>query len=303
VSGGSGPIDVADLGLALESETLLDTAHAARFAVAVGSSERPAEGDPLPFLWHWGWFGPVVGSDGLGDDGHPRLTSPVLAEYPRRMWASGSLREVTPFVVGRAAIRRSAVESLAEKTGRSGAMLIVDVAHRYEQDGREVLTEQQTLIYRAAGGLTDLPTGDFVPSPSEGEWHETVQLGPVDLFRFSAVTFNSHRIHYDWPYAANVEGYPALVVHAPLTVVRLAGSAHRATGRRLGTVRFRALASLFADVPFTILGRTDGTRATVSAIRNDGTTAMTAELSEGHLREVNVSQSPSPSMRHGGSGS
>src|SRR5207249_1228870 len=112
VSGGSGPVDVADLGLARESETLLDTAHAGRRAVA----------------------------------------------------------------------------SLAEKTGRSGAMVIVDVAHRYEQDGREVLTEQQTLIYRAAGGLTDLPTGDFVPSPSEGEWHEAVQLDPVDLFRFSAVT-------------------------------------------------------------------------------------------------------------------
>jgi hydroxyacyl-ACP dehydratase HTD2-like protein with hotdog domain len=244
VSGGRGPIDAADLGLAKKSETLLDEAHAARFAVAVGSSERPVEGDPLPFLWHWGWFGPVVGPDGLGDDGHPRLDSPVLAEYPRRMWASGSLRESAPFVVGRAAVRRSAVESVAEKTGRSGAMLIVDVAHRYEQDGREVLTEQQTLVYRTAGPRTGLPTGDAVPSPSEGEWREAVQLGP-------------------------------------LTAVRLAGSARRATGRRLGTIRFRALAPLFADVPFTILGRTDGTGATVSAIRNDGTTAMTAELSEG----------------------
>ena len=280
MSGGSGPIDVTDLGLAEESETLLDAAHAARFAVAVGSFERPAVGDPLPFLWHWGWFGPVVGSDGLGDDGHPRLDSPVLAEYPRRMWASGSLREVAPFVVGRAAIRRSAVESVAEKTGRSGAMLIVDVAHRYEQDGREVLTEQQTLIYRTAGPRTDLPTGRVVPSSGEGEWREVVQLGPVDLFRFSAVTFNSHRIHYDLPYATTVEGYPALVVHGPLTAVRLAGSARRATGRHLGTIRFRALAPLFADVPFTILGRTDGTGASVSAIRNDGTTAMIAELSE-----------------------
>jgi hydroxyacyl-ACP dehydratase HTD2-like protein with hotdog domain len=280
VSEGSGPLDVADLGLVEESETLLDAAHAARFAVALGSSERPAEGDPLPFLWHWGWFGPVVGSDGLGADGHPRLDSPVLAEYPRRMWASGSLREVAPFVVGRAAIRRSAVESVAEKTGRSGAMLIVDVAHRYEQDGREVLTEQQTLVYRTAGPRMDLPTGDVVPPAGDGEWREVIQLGPVDLFRFSAVTFNSHRIHYDLPYAATVEGYPALVVHGPLTAVRLAESARRATGRRLGTVRFRALAPLFADVPFTILGRTDGTGATVSAIRNDGTTAMTAELSE-----------------------
>ncbi len=279
MSGGSGPIAVADLGLAEESEALLDVAHAARFAAAVGSSERPAEGDPLPFLWHWGWFGPVVGPDRLGDDGHPRLDAPVLAEYPRRMWASGSLREVTPFVVGQAAIRRSAVESVAKKIGRSGPMLIVDVAHRYEQDGREVLTEQQTLVYRTAGPRTDLPTGDSIPSPSEGEWHETVQLGPVDLFRFSAVTFNSHRIHYDRSYATTVEGYPALVVHGPLTAVRLAASARRSTGRRLGTIRFRALAPLFADVPFTILGRTDGAGATVSAIRNDGTTAMTAELS------------------------
>ena len=107
----------------------------------------------------------------------------------------------------------------------------------------------------------------------------------------------------DRPYAATVEGYPALVVHGPLTAVRLAGSAHRATGRRLGTIRFRALAPLFADVPFTILGRADGTRATVSAIRNDGTTAMTAELSEGHLGEANASQSPGPPMQPRDSGS
>ena len=277
MSGGSDPVVVADLGLAEESETPLDVAHAARLAVAVGSSERPAEGDPLPFLWHWGWFGPVVGSDGLGDDGHPRLHSPVLAGYPRRMWASGSVAEVAPFVVGRPAIRRSTVESVAEKTGRSGAMLVVDVAHRYEQDGRDVLTEQQTLVYRAAGPPIDLPTGDVVPPAGEGEWREIVQLGPVDLFRFSAVTFNSHRIHYDRPYATTVEGYPALVIHGPLTALRLAASARRATRRPLGTIRFRALAPLFADVPFTILGRTERTGTTVSAIRNDGTTAMAAD--------------------------
>lgn len=269
------------IGVPCETTCVLDAGHAARFAAAVESPLCPQDGEPLPFLWHWGWFVPTVPSADLGPDGQPRLP-PTCDErsFPRRMWAASTLRATKPFVVGRRVIRRSTLTSVAEKSGRSGALLVVDLRHDYLKDGTEALTEMQTLIYRAAtDGATGLPEGDFVPPVEEGGWRDAIRLGPVDLFRFSSVTFNSHRIHYDAPYAHDVEGYPRLVVHGPLIAVLLAASAQRATGSPIAAMSFRAEAPLFADLPFTILGRrAGGNRAVVSAVRNDARTAMTVEL-------------------------
>jgi 3-methylfumaryl-CoA hydratase len=269
----------ADLGLVEETVCLVDAGHAARLAVAIGSPTRPRDGDVLPFLWHWGFFAPTVPTGDLGDDGHPRLPPSSRARrFPRRMWAGGSLRAAGPLVVGRPVVRRSGVSAVTEKTGRSGSLLIVELRHDYRQDGADALVETQTLVYRTAGGAIDPPLGEFVPRLAPGEWSERVCLGPVDVFRFSAVTFNSHRIHYDAPYARSVEGYPGLVVQGPLTALLLAASAQRATGRSVVAMRFRAAAPLFADLGFTIVGQPDGDRVAVTAIRGDATAAMTAEL-------------------------
>jgi len=169
------------------------------------------------------------------------------------------------------------VRSARTTTGASGTLLLVVVAHEYHQDGVRCIREQQTLVYR------DPPT-EPVPLPldepgddvADGTWSTTRRPGPPLLFRFSAITFNAHRIHYDLPYAGDVEGYPGLVVQGPLTAMTVAGFVERTAGRRLASFGFKATAPMFAGLRSTIdvtPPSTDGTGAAQVA-RNDGAVAM-----------------------------
>jgi 3-methylfumaryl-CoA hydratase len=142
-----------------------------------------------------------------------------------------------------------------------------------------VLTEEQDLVYLAKSEApTAEPTGDERPPAPAGGWADEVRVDPATLFRFSAVTFNSHRIHYDLPYSMTEEGYPALVVHGPLTALLLAESARR-RGRAGSTFSFRAASPLFATSPFTLVGIPDDDGVELQAVRNDGAVSMTARLS------------------------
>jgi 3-methylfumaryl-CoA hydratase len=157
---------------------------------------------------------------------------------------------------------------VTHKSGRTGDLVLVDVEHRISQSGSERLTERQTLVYRDVGDPTPAVIAVVLPDDSAAElWEPT----SIDLFRFSAATFNSHRIHYDLPYASDVEGYPGLVVHGPFTASRLFGllTRDRAPPRRFC---FRALAPLFAGQPIRLVRTATG----ASAIRVDGVTAMNA---------------------------
>lgn len=224
----------------------------------------------LPSLAHWACFLPVVGPDGLGPDGHPKrggFLPPIT--LPRRMFAASDMSFQAPLLPGREATRRSRIAGVTRKAGRSGDLMLVEVEHEIEQAGRSCLSERQTIVYRDAGA----PTPAVVPA-ARSETEDACAWRPngVDLFRFSAVTFNSHRIHYDLPYATGEEGYPALVVHGPFTAARLFGFGAR-RGSRVRRFGFRALAPLFVDQPATLIR---GEEDSASAIRCDGVTAMVA---------------------------
>jgi len=247
---------------------LLSAETLRRFAAALGETLDVERTQPP--LAHWAFFLPTAAADQIGPDGHPRrggFLPPVT--LPRRMFAAAEMRFEAPLLLDREAERRSIILDVVHKAGRTGALVLVQAEHRITQDGALRVSETQTIVYREAGA----PTPPVVPAEIAQQdgatlWNPT----PVDLFRFSAATFNSHRIHYDLPYAAGEEGYPGLVVHGPFTAARLFGHARR-HGRSPQSFAFRAVAPLFCGQPIQLTDDGDGK---VRAVRCDGTDAMIA---------------------------
>jgi 3-methylfumaryl-CoA hydratase len=207
------------------------------------------------------------------------------------MWAGGRVRFPGALRLGRPAERRSQVRAVEEKTGRSGRLVIVTVAHTILQDGAVATSEEQDLIYRErAATSSDAPrpaeneaaaaenAGEAAEPAAAAEWEHAFTTDPVLLFRFSALTFNGHRIHYDLRYATEVEGYPGLVVHAPLTALALLDSACRRTGRAPASFAYRALAPVICGDEVVIGGRAAGDDTQVWAARSDGRTIMRATV-------------------------
>jgi len=194
-------------------------------AVALGATldydAPPLPGDALPLLWHWIFFRPTVAQAQIGEDGHPRKGGflPDLG-LPRRMWPGGRLRFHAPVTVGSAITRESSILNVSEKQGRTGKLGFVTVNHRVYCEGTFAIDEEQDIVYRepaAPGTPTPAPTA----APDAAHWHRRIVPDEVLMFRYSALTFNGHRIHYDKPYATQVEGYPNLVVHGPLIATLL----------------------------------------------------------------------------------
>jgi hydroxyacyl-ACP dehydratase HTD2-like protein with hotdog domain len=268
-------ITLDDLGVPGRSSAELDAAHAARVA-ATFDADAPGDGDVLPSLWHWAFFTPTVSTAGLGPDGHPRLASPAMTPFPRRMWGAGRIEWDGDLHVGTPAERVSAVRSARTTTGASGTLLLVVVDHEYHQDGVRCIREQQTLVYRdPPADPVPLPVDADVEAP-DGAWSTQRHPEPALLFRFSAITFNTHRIHYDLPYARDLEGYPGLVVQGPLTAMTVAGFVERSTGGRLAAYEFKATAPMFAGLRSTIAVSppvADGS-GSAQVLRNDGAVAM-----------------------------
>jgi 3-methylfumaryl-CoA hydratase len=238
-----------------------------------------AEGDALPPGWHWLYLNPATPRSLLGPDGHARrggFLPPV--PLPRRMWAGGRLRFPRPLVVGERVERRSRILSVEEKRGSTGRLVRVTVAHEIRGAGGVAVEEEQDLIYREAPGPGEPPRS--TPLPEEVAWRETFLPDAVALFRFSALTFNGHRIHYDHPYATRVEGYPGLVVHGPLTALLLLDAATRHAGRRSTAFSYRAVGPLFGEQPITLAGRPagDADAAEAWAAGPGGGIAMRAEV-------------------------
>jgi 3-methylfumaryl-CoA hydratase len=232
---------------AVESQSdRMDPARAAAFQVALGQAPDIADFSPLPPFFHQLYFWTPQPPDRLGRDGHPRIGAaggliPDMG-LPRRMWAGGRLEFRAPLVAGRVATRISEVEQATRKTGRTGPLAFVTLRHRIEQDGAECLSEWQDLVYRE-----DPEPGAPVPVPPVARTDETdahqVRFDSTLLFRYSALTFNGHRIHYDLDYARDVEGYTGLVVHGPLLAQKLMLMATALIGP-LRAFRFRASSPL-----------------------------------------------------------
>lgn len=239
-------------------------------------------GDPLPPLWHWFYFLPRVAASHIGKDGHPERGGflPPVA-LPRRMFAGARLHFRHPLVIGKPASRTGTVRDISQKHGASGALVFVTVEYQIEQDGQVCVEEVQDIVYREPGARIAAPKVVDLPAPPAGAWTRTITPNPILLFRFSALTFNAHRIHYDRPYAINEEGYPGLVVHGPLTAVLLLDLVHRHSNRPVIAYSFRGRAPLFDLAPFRLFGQPSAEKVELEAIGPDGGIAMTATATLG----------------------
>ncbi|RST83484.1 protein dehydratase [Aquibium carbonis] len=227
-----------------------------RFHATLGASAFHEAGE-APLAIHWCLSPPSLGPDALGPDGHPvrgGFLPPV--PLPRRMWAGGQLDFHAPLQVGAEVTRVSRIADVAHKAGRSGELVFVTVEHAIESDGRTMLSERQDIVYRPAAepGLTSA-TAPRQPlaDPRKAEVSDTVDATTTLLFRYSALTFNGHRIHYDVDYARQAEGYPGLVVHGPLQATLMLHLAARMSGGRTPRrFAYRGVAPLFHGAPFTV---------------------------------------------------
>ncbi len=212
-------------------------------------------GAPLPVGWHWLYFKPVARQSELGDDGHARrggLLPPV--QLPRRMWAGGQLRVLQPLRLGNAVTRVSTVRDVASKRGRSGELVFVSVQHIVSGGNGPACDERQDIVYREGMRPGEPPPGAELLK-QKADWCDEFRTDSVALFRFSALTFNGHRIHYDQRWARDVEGYPDLVVHAPLLALLLLDAASRhGDGRVVSGFEYRALAPLFSGQTVLLQG-------------------------------------------------
>ncbi|MES3032440.1 MAG: acyl-CoA dehydrogenase [Gemmatimonadota bacterium] len=233
-------------------------------------------GSPLPPLWQWCYFLPHARQSALDVDGHPQrggFLPPI--SFPRRMFAGSRMQFHQPLRLGVPAVREGEIRNVVLKSGRSGSLAFVTVGYRFVQDGVTCIDEEQDIVYREPGAPVSAPTiAEFTP-PSDA-WTRTITPDARLLFRFSALTFNAHRIHYDRPYARDEEGYPGLVVHGPLTAMLLADLVRRHSERRITTFSFRGLAPLFDLAPFHLTGRLDGGTVSLDALAPDLSPALSA---------------------------
>ena len=235
-------------------------------------------GAPLPALWHWFYFLPQVPGSKIGTDGHPQrggFLPPV--DLPRRMFAGARMEIVAPPVIGLPATREGTVLKVTEKSGNSGKLVFVTVEYRVSQEGELCIREEQDIVYKEAGGriAAPVPLKEWPPLPA-GAVSQVVEPSEVFLFRFSALTFNAHRIHYDRRYAMEEEGYPGLVVHGPLTALMLAELAARNSTGRIRSFSFQGRAPLFDLHPFRLVGIKESDKLVLEAQGPTGATAMTA---------------------------
>lgn len=248
----------------------LDPARVAALFAALGvTSPSPDTGEPLPPFAHRLYFWEAAPASALGPDGHPAKGAliPDLG-LPQRMWAGGRLTFHTPLLAGIRAERRTQLVAVTQKTGRTGKLGFVTLRHDIHQRGMIALTEEQDLVYRPS----DAEPAEPPRAPEGAEETRRVSFDTTALFRYSALTFNGHRIHYDAPYARDVEGYPGLVVHGPLLAQHLMLFAQERQGP-LSRFSFRATAPLCLPEDALLCAR--GTAYWVAA--PDGRQCMSAE--------------------------
>ncbi len=268
------------------TETLHDPLPAVPAQAVQAMLDAPAPalaaGDPLPLAWQWFFFLPRAPQAQLDADGHPQrggFLPPV--PYPRRMFAGARMTQLAPLIVGQPAERVGTVRDIVHKSGKSGALAFVTVSYRFVQHGVVCIEEEQDIVYREPGPPVAAPVPAALPPLPEGAWSRTVTPDSRLLFRFSALTFNAHRIHYDRPYATAEEGYPGLVVHGPLTAVLLLDLVRRHSARPVVGFSFRGLAPLFDGGAVRLVGTPSGDTVELEAQGPDGRVALAATATLG----------------------
>jgi 3-methylfumaryl-CoA hydratase len=237
------------------TDTITDTPVKALDATLDHPSRRVEAGMPLPPLWHWLYFLPLHRHSDIGADGHARrggFMPPV--PLPRRMWAGSQFEFHAPVRVGDAVERRSTIVDVALKQGRTGTLVFVKVRHDLHCNGaaQPAIVEFHDIVYREARQPTDVDSPPQ-PAPADAAWQREIVPDDLLLFRYSALTFNGHRIHYDRRYVTTVEGYPGLVVHGPLIATLLLDLVRRnAPDADVASFRFKALRPTFDQHPFRV---------------------------------------------------
>jgi len=240
------------------------------------AGDAPRHEEAVPRLFHFCLSQLAAMASGLGPDGHPtrgEFLPPV--PLPRRMWAGGQLTFHGDLRVGDAVRRVSRVEEVTIKEGRTGVLCFVTVSHRISADGSRWVEERQDLVYRAIESGTSAAKAP--PSTDRGRHIRPMTADAVLLFRYSALTFNGHRIHYDRPYAIQIEGYPGLVVHGPMQAVWLLNYATELRASPPARFSFRGVSPLFDGDEFALHASGDGGRVKLWTAKQDGTICMTAD--------------------------
>ncbi|MCX7215665.1 MAG: MaoC/PaaZ C-terminal domain-containing protein [Burkholderiales bacterium] len=265
------------------SETItdqIDIGRAVAMAATLDSPVSLAIGDSLPPLWHWLYFWSAIPASQLGTDGHAQrgeFLPPVT--LPRRMWAGGRLKFLAPLPLGAQAERVSRIKAVDVKQGKSGPLVFVTVAHDISVQARLVIQEEHDIVYRDTLQAGDSSFNAKL-APTDAHWSRQISPDPVQLFRYSALTFNGYRIHYDRTYTTEVEGYPGLIVHGPLIASLLTDLVSRELpDRTIAEFSFRAIAPLFDTEPFSVHGRLEpeGKQVVLWAANSRGELAMQAE--------------------------
>jgi 3-methylfumaryl-CoA hydratase len=238
------------IGRTQTEQELVSPRLAQQLAATLDYEDVPRNGAPLPPLWHWAFFPHIVAQTQVGSDGHPKrggFLPPV--PLPRRMWAGSRVRFERPLVVGSEVTRTSQIVDVAAKEGRTGKLVFVRLRHELEDSEGPLLSEEQDVVYRDSA-TTAYSAATSPTAPSEYTWKRAIVPDPVMLFRYSADTFNGHRIHYDRTYAQEQEGYPALVVHGPLTATLLIDFVRRRLPTQtIASFSFKAVNPLFDRTP------------------------------------------------------
>ncbi|HEY3046325.1 MAG TPA: MaoC family dehydratase N-terminal domain-containing protein [Polaromonas sp.] len=253
------------------SETVEDIATATPYAALSATldwpdTQRPAVGTPLPSLWHWLYFLPLVPQSEIGPDGHAKrggFLPPV--PLPRRMWAGSDFAFHEPLLIGDTLTRTSTIAEVKEKSGRTGSLIFVRVRHEIRRNASPAvaLTEHHNIVYRAAAEPADVPPPPQA-APAASAWERRIVPDDVLLFRYSALTFNGHRIHYDRKYVTEVEGYPGLIVHGPLIATLLMDLLRRQQpDATVLNFEFKAVRPTFDIHPFSVHGQPSADGKTV----------------------------------------
>ncbi|MGB0504676.1 MAG: acyl dehydratase [Pikeienuella sp.] len=244
------------------------------------AGDGPAEGAPLPHFWHWIYFLDAKPARALGRDGHPATGDGGFIPYfghPRRMWAGGRLEFHQPLPIGARAEKLLTIDNVAEKTGRSGPLAFVTLRHEISGPGGLAVTEHQDIVYRE-DPAPDAPKALPKQAPTDEHRSQTAHFSTTMLFRYSALTFNGHRIHYDREYARDVEGYPGLIVHGPLIAQMLLAFAETAPGQPAKRFEFRAASPAFDFEAITLCSKDRSDGSDLWARGPDGRLIMTASV-------------------------
>ncbi|MBX9812020.1 MAG: MaoC family dehydratase N-terminal domain-containing protein [Burkholderiales bacterium] len=261
-------------------ETRIDVATTWPVVALAATLDRhdpaPVNGDPIPPGWHWLYFLEAKPASELGPDGHPRRGGflPPVA-LPRRMWAGGRIEFRRDLKIGEALRRDSEILSVQPKHGKSGSLVFVTVRHTVHAADDIAVVEEHDIVYREAARPGD-PPAQGKPAPQSAAWRREITPDPVTLFRFSALTFNGHRIHYDLDYCRHDENYPGLVVHGPLQTVLMLDLLRRNEPRPVKKFEYRALHPVFHTERFTVNGNpdADGSKAELWTTNAAGNYAM-----------------------------